>query len=239
MQWLERTELLLSKKKLEKLTSANVLVIGLGGVGSYAVEFLVRSGIGSMTIIDGDIVDTTNRNRQLPALFSTIGISKAKVLADRIKDINPDINLTVIEEFLNPERMEDIVKNGGYNFALDCIDSMTPKIELIIACKRNKVKFISSMGAGGKFTPSMVQITDIYETHDCQFARELKKRLKKNGIRWGVKVVFSPEPVSKSALKLTDGTNYKKSFYGTISYMPALFGLHMAYYAIERLTSKQ
>jgi tRNA A37 threonylcarbamoyladenosine dehydratase len=232
--WLERTELLIQSGSLDKLISSKVLIVGLGGVGSYAAEFLVRAGIGSITIVDGDIVDSTNRNRQLPALSSTIGKSKAEILSQRFLDINPALKLEVIGHFLHPEDMDALVASG-YDFVLDCIDSMTPKVHLIIACKRHKTKFISAMGAGGKLNPSKVQISDIYETNNCFFSQEVKRKLKKHGIRWGVKVVFSPEPVSKSALKLTDGTNFKKSFYGTISYMPALFGLYMAYYAIDRL----
>ncbi len=237
--WLERTELLIGEESLSKLRASNVLVVGLGGVGSYAAEFLVRAGIGKMTIVDGDIVDTTNRNRQLPALSSTIGKEKVKVLEERFKDINPDLDLKLICEFLEPERMREILLEGKYDFALDCIDSVSPKIALIIACKNTKTRIICAMGAGGKLNPAMVRIGDISETYECKFAQEVKRKLKKQGLKFGLKVVFSPEPVDKKALKLTDGKNFKKSFYGTISYMPALFGLHMAYFVIDRLRKKK
>lgn len=234
--WLERTELLFGTEKIEKLQKAHVLVVGLGGVGSYAAEFLCRSGIGKLTIVDGDVVDTTNRNRQLPALTSTVGKPKAQVMAQRLTDINPAVQIQVIEEFLSPERMEEIIAETPFDFVLDCIDSISPKISLIISCKRHKRKIICAMGAGGKTNPTQVQVADIYETYQCFFAQEVKRKLKKQGLRFGLKVVFSPEAVSKKALQLTDGKNFKKSFYGTVSYMPALFGLHMAAHVIKKLT---
>ena len=159
--WLERTELLLGESDLETLRNQNILVVGLGGVGSYAAEFLARVGIGRMTIVDGDTVDITNVNRQLPALQTTVGQSKAQLMADRLRGINPAIELVVIEEFLMPERMEEVVSSGGFSFALDCIDSVTPKINLINACQINNIEIISSMGAGGKIDPMKIHVDDI------------------------------------------------------------------------------
>lgn len=237
--WLERTELLIKPCGIEKLKSANILVVGLGGVGSFAAEFIARSGVGKMTIVDGDVFDITNLNRQLPALQSTIGKSKAEVLAARLKDINPQLELTVLTEFLSPERAFELV-TPEFDYVLDCIDSITPKLNLILSARKKKVKLISSMGAGGVLDPSKVKVADISKTRDCPLARNIRKRLKKEGFHSGFKAVFSTEVAPKDTMQQTDGSNFKKSFYGTISYMPAAFGLHAAAtvvnYLIERET---
>jgi tRNA A37 threonylcarbamoyladenosine dehydratase len=238
MSWLERTELLVQKEGLDKLKKANILVVGLGGVGSYAAEFIARAGVQKMTIVDGDFFDVTNKNRQLPALDSTIGKSKAKVLAARLKDINQDIELTVLEEFLSPERAFEIVSKE-FDYVLDCIDSITPKVNLIVAARRKKVKIISSMGAGGKLDATKIQVKDISKTKNCSMARVLRKRLKERKVDKGVKAVFSNEVQNPKSVQITDGTNFKKSYYGTISYMPAAFGLQAAAYVINVLLKKQ
>lgn len=233
--WLERTELLVGEEAMVKLANAHVLVVGLGGVGSYAAETLVRAGIGSITIIDGDDVDPTNKNRQLQALNSTVGEQKALVLRDRFLDINPELNLKVHDQFMTPEAMKDLLNKNQFNFVMDCIDSITPKLSLILTLRRSKSKFISSMGAGGKLDPTRIKIADLFETKECKFAKHLKKRLKKEGVRNKVLAVYSDEIQKPDSLQLTDGTNYKKSFYGTISYMPAMFGMTMAYEVLRRL----
>ena len=237
MSWLERTELLVQKEGIEKLQKANILVVGLGGVGSYAAEFIARSGVNKMTIVDGDFFDETNKNRQLPALDSTIGKSKAKVLAARLKDINKEIDLTVLEEFLSPERAYEIISKD-FDYVLDCIDSITPKVNLIVAARRKKVKIISSMGAGGKLDATKIRIKDIGNTKNCTMARVLRKRLKERKVNKGVKAVYSEEMQRSKSLKITDGTNFKKSYYGTISYMPAAFGLQAAAHVINFLLKK-
>lgn len=226
-KWQERAELLFKKEGLDNLTGANVLVVGLGGVGSFAAEFLARAGVGNMTIVDGDVVDITNINRQLPALHSTVGLSKVELMAARLTDINPELNLTPINEFLSPERAFELV-TPDFDYVLDCIDSVTPKLNLILAAKRKKVKVISNMGAGGKYEASKVKVTDISKTNYCPLAKVIRKRLKKEGVSAGVKVVYSNECPDESSLKMTDGSNFKKSFYGTNSWMPCLFGLHAA-----------
>lgn len=236
LDWLERTELLIGKEQLVKLSQSNVLVVGLGGVGSFAAEFICRAGIGKMTIIDGDTVDPTNKNRQLPALNSTIGLSKASVMANRFLDINPDLNLRVIDKFQQPEDNINLIKGESFDYVMDCIDSVSPKIYLIKTCFDMKQRFISSMGAGGKLDASTVKVGDISKSYNCPFARTIRKRLKKHNIRKGFKVVFNHGELLKDSMKLTDGSNYKKSFYGTISYMPALFGLRMAAEVIQDLT---
>lgn len=236
--WLERTELLMKEEGLEKLNRANVLVIGLGGVGSFAAEFLARAGVGHMTIVDGDTVDITNINRQLPALRSTVGQHKVEVVAERLLDINPDLKLVKINEFLNPERMDEVLDSDKFNYILDCIDSVTPKLFLIKAAKRRKIKLVSSMGAGGKTDPSKVMVRDISKTQNCFLARQIRKRLKKEKINKGFRCVFSNELQQEESLKLTDGANYKRSFYGTISYIPAIFGLYAAAEVINYLVKQ-
>ena len=238
-EWLQRTELLVKEEGIERLQNANILIVGLGGVGSFAAEFLVRSGIGNLTIVDGDIVDITNINRQLPALNSTIGKNKTDVVAERILDINPEINLKKINEFLEPERMEEILTQEKFDYVLDCIDSLSPKLALIISCKRKKIKLVSAMGAGGKTDPSKVMVRDISKTNNCFLAKQIRKKLKKEQIHKGFRCVFSTEIQDENSLKMTDGSNYKKSFYGTISYMPAIFGLYAAAEVIRFLLKKE
>lgn len=235
--WQERAELLFKEEGLQKLKDAKVLVVGLGGVGSFAAEFLARAGVGNMTIVDGDTVDITNINRQLPALHSTIGMPKVKVVGDRLMDINPELNLIRIEEFISPERAHEIVTED-FDYVLDCIDSITPKINLILAAKRKKVKVISAMGAGGKMMANKIVVKDISKTDVCPLAKQIRKRLKKEGISSGVKAVFSTEKPDESSLKMTDGTNFKKSFFGTNSWMPALFGLNSAEQVVRYIISK-
>ncbi|WP_345766954.1 tRNA threonylcarbamoyladenosine dehydratase [Chryseobacterium endophyticum] len=236
--WLERTELLIKEEGLEKLNKANVLVVGLGGVGSFAAEFLARAGVGKMTVVDGDTVDITNVNRQLPALHSTVGKHKVDVVAERLLDINPQLHLIKINEFLNPERMEEVLDADTFDFVLDCIDSVTPKLSLIIAAKRRRIKIVSSMGAGGKTDPSKVLVRDISKTEHCHLARQIRKRLRKVKIDKGIRCVFANDIQDEESLKMTDGTNYKRSFYGTISYMPAIFGLYAAAEVINHLIEK-
>ncbi len=235
--WQERAELLFKEEGLKNLKNSNVLIVGLGGVGSFAAEFVARAGVGKMTIVDGDTVDITNINRQLPALHSTVGMNKVDVVGDRLMDINPELELTRINEFLSPERTHEIVTED-FDYVMDCIDSVTPKLNLIIAAKRKKIKVVSNMGAGGKFLASKVQVKDISKTDVCPLAKNVRKRLKKAGITKGVKAVFSTEVPDESSVKLTDGTNFKKSFYGTNSWMPALFGLHAAETVIKYLLKK-
>lgn len=235
--WLSRTELLIGKEKIERLKASHVLIVGLGGVGSFAAEFIARSGVGKMTIIDGDNFDSTNKNRQLTALDSTIGRNKAVVLTERLKDINPEIELTVMQEFIVPERVWTLLAENKPDIILDCIDSVSPKIEWIIAAIRLKIRIISHFGAGGKVDPSKVQVAYLPKTYNCNLAAQIKKSLKKRGVDTKiVRAVFSTENQRKNALQMTDGLNFKRSFYGTMSYMPAHFGLIGAADAIRYLS---
>lgn len=237
--WLERTELLITKNGINSLKKAHVLIVGLGGVGSFAAEFLARSGVGNLTIVDGDTIDLTNINRQLPALHSTLGKEKADVMEARLQDINPEINIRKINRFLNPEEMMALFDDQNFDYAVDCIDSLSPKVELLKLAKRNKTKVISCMGAGGKLDPSKIIVRDISKTNHCFLAKQVRKRLKKEKIDKGIRCVFSTEIQEEESLHLTDGANYKKSFYGTISYIPALFGLFAAAEVINYLIEKE
>lgn len=232
--WLSRTELLIGKEKLNKLVNSHVLVVGMGGVGSFAAEFVCRAGVGQMTIVDGDIVDPSNRNRQLPALATTHGQSKADIMAERLLAINPELKLRSIKEFITPEKVADVL-DTDYDYVVEAIDSITPKITFIKAAYEKGLRIVSSMGAGAKLDPTQLRVVDISKTYNCPFAQQIRKKLKESNIRKGIKVVFSPEEPIKESLMLTDGSNFKKSAYGTISYLPATFGACVASVAIRDL----
>jgi tRNA A37 threonylcarbamoyladenosine dehydratase len=232
--WLARMELLTGQEGIERLGKAHVLVVGLGGVGSFAAEFLARAGIGRMTVVDGDVVDLTNKNRQLPALDSTLGKSKAAIMAHRLRDINGQLELKVHEQFLEPEDMAALLQQD-FDFVLDCIDSFQPKLQLITQSLAAGRPLISSMGAGGRTNPAYVQIGDIWKSHHCPFAQQVRKFLKRQGISAYFPVVFSSEPVIEGSMQLTTGAAYKKSYYGTISYLPALFGIYMSSHVIRTI----
>jgi tRNA A37 threonylcarbamoyladenosine dehydratase len=236
--WLSRTQLLIGEEKLMHLTQQHVMVVGLGGVGSFAAEFIARSGVGRMTIIDGDVVDPTNRNRQLPALSTNHGISKALIMEERLRAINPEIALTVVRSFVNPDMVKDffVVKP---DYVIDAIDSITPKITFLREAYGQGIRVVSSMGAGAKLDPTRLQVVDISKTYNCPFAQQIRKNLKQHGIRSGIKAVFSPEKHIKESLMLTDGKNFKKSAYGTISYLPAVFGATAASVVIRDLIGEK
>lgn len=224
---MERTTLLVGNKGLEKLNNAHVLIVGLGGVGSYAAEAIARSGVGKMTIIDGDTVDPTNRNRQIQALTSTHGLNKAVLMGERIKLINPEVDLTVIESFKNPDDMKDFMTQK-FTYVIDAIDSISPKLYLLQTAYFNNQRIISSMGAGGKMDPTKIKVVDIAQTYNCPMAQYVRKRLRYMNIYKGINSVFSTELPAKHSIMKTDGSKFKKSAYGTISYLPAAFGLTCA-----------
>ena len=221
-EWQERTRLLLGDEGFEKLNSSHVLVVGLGGVGGYVAEQLTRAGIGELTIVDGDVVSQSNMNRQLLALQSTQGKPKAEVMAARLRDINPDIKLHVVNQFMKDLALIDLISQP-YDFVVDAIDTVSPKVFLLYYAVQNNQRIVSCMGAGGKMHPDKIEIADIDKSHHCHLAFYIRKKLHKLGIRTGIKVVFSPEPVSKSAVIEEESQN-KASNVGTISYMPAAFG---------------
>ncbi len=221
--WLSRTNLLLGDERLEKLRNAHVLVVGLGGVGAYAAEMLCRAGVGELTIVDADIVQETNINRQLPALHTTIGQSKAEILHTRFLEINPKVIVHPIIEFIRDEKTDELL-NKGYSYVVDAIDTLAPKSNLIAKTMARGIPIVSSMGAGGKLDPTRVSITDVSKSHHCALAHMLRKRLSKMGIKKGFKVVFSDEEIQPNSMVLAEEQN-KKSNVGTISYMPAVFGI--------------
>lgn len=222
--WLSRSQLLLGDEGIYKLQKAHVLAVGLGGVGSFAAEFIVRAGIGEITIVDGDTVDPSNRNRQLPALATNHGQFKTDIMAARLLAINPDLKLHVVRDFITPEKAAELLSLHPYDYVMDCIDSVTPKLLLLQTAYSRKLPIVSSMGAGGKMDPTQIRIADIYSSYSCVFAQYVRKRLKKLGVGNGIKAVFSTELNEKDSLLLTDGSNFKRSAYGTISYLPAAFG---------------
>jgi tRNA A37 threonylcarbamoyladenosine dehydratase len=225
--WLSRTELLIGKENLDKLSSAHILVVGLGGVGGYTAEQLCRAGIGELTLVDGDTVNPTNRNRQIIALTSTEGQSKASLLAERLKDINPDIRLHVIDEYLKEDRFAAILEQS-FDYVVDAIDTLTPKVTLLAEVVKKGIPVVSSMGSGGKFHPERVEISDISKSHHCKFAHIVRKYLHRRGVYSGITVVYSPESVSKKAILEVSGEENKRSVVGTISYMPPVFGCFCA-----------
>ena len=233
--WMSRTQLMLGDEPIEQLMSKNVLVVGLGGVGGICAEMIARAGVGKMTIVDADTVDLSNTNRQIPALHSTAGKLKAEVMAERIKDINPDIDLTVLTIYIKEEETIQILESQNFDYAVDCIDTLSPKVYFIKACMDRKIPIVSSLGAGGKLDPSQVMITDISKTYECNLARYVRKKLHAMGIQKGLTVVFSPEKVDQSRVFETEKAFPKKSIIGTISYMPAIFGCNVASVVIRGL----
>ena len=234
VNWLERTELLLGEDKLNILKNANVLVVGVGGVGAYAAEMIVRSGVGRMTIADADKVSPTNINRQLVALHSTVGREKCDILADRLKDINPELQLTIVNRFIKDDETDALLDSSNFDYVVDAIDTLSPKLALIKGALDRGIRIVSSMGAGAKTDPTLMEIKDIAKTHHCPLAHMLRKRLHKIGIKRGFWAVFSPEPVREGAMILCEEQN-KKSNVGTISYIPALFGIGCASVVIRDL----
>lgn len=232
--WLERTELLLGPEKLATLRRAHVLVVGLGGVGAYAAEMIARTGVGRMTVADADTVSLSNINRQLVALHSTVGLPKAEVLAARLRDINPAIELTTVEKYIRDEETYALLDAARYDYVVDAIDTLSPKLALIAATLERGMPLVSAMGAGAKTDPTRMEIADISKTHHCPLAHMLRKRLHKIGIRSGFRAVYSPEPIREGAMIVCEEQN-KKSNVGTISYLPALFGIGCASVAIRGL----
>ena len=249
MSWLSRTETLIGEDNLKKLAESHVLVVGLGGVGSFAAEYIARGGVGKMTIVDGDTIEFTNRNRQLPALVSTEGQSKALYMAERLKDINPNIILNVVNEYLDEEKMQALFadnqddnnkrNNNKFDYVIDAIDTIAPKIMLIRNCLSRKIPLVSAMGAGGRFDPEKIKISVIWKTKNCQFAQQIRKNLRQIGITHNTGqdfiAVFSEELPDISRVKLVENQLHKKSYLGTISYMPSLFGAFCASVVLRNL----
>jgi tRNA A37 threonylcarbamoyladenosine dehydratase len=235
VNWKDRTLLLLKEDKLSILEKASVLVVGVGGVGAYAAEMLCRAGVGKLTLVDGDKIEPTNRNRQLPALISTEGEWKTEVLKNRFLDINPELQIITINEFLSDEKTAQVLDMDKYDYVIDAIDTMSPKIFLIIETLKRNIPLVSAMGAGGKTDPSKVTVADISKTYQCSLAAYIRKRLRKHGILTGFKAVFSTEIPLENVSREDGNSQYKRTTIGTISYMPAIFGCWCAAVCVERL----
>ncbi len=233
--WSERTELLLGSERVNYLKQKHVLVVGLGGVGAYAAEMICRAGVGKMTIIDADKVNASNINRQLPATHATLGQLKADVMAQRLRDINPDIELEVIAEFIKDEKIPEILESAKFDYVVDAIDSLSPKVYLIYNAYKMQIPIVSSMGAGGKVDPSQVKIADISKSHNCALAKAVRKRLNRLDVRKGIPVVFSTEFADENAIVKVENEQNKISTAGTISYLPAIFGCYLASYVIRNI----
>ena len=265
--WSDRTELLLGHDKMERLRGAHVLVVGVGGVGAYAAEMLCRAGVGELTLVDADTVNITNINRQLPATHSTLGRPKVEVLAERFRDINPEIKVNAwpvyvttlssphkgeapIGEDCNNTQQEIISVEALLNqftessphegserglFIVDAIDTIAPKCALISEALRRGIPIVSSMGAGAKSDITQIRFADLWDTYHCGLAKAVRTRLKKEGLRRSLPVVFSTEQADRRAIMTIEGEQNKKSTTGTISYMPAVFGCYLAEYVIRQL----
>ena len=234
--WLSRTELLLGAENLLKLQSKHVLVVGLGGVGAYAAEQICRAGVGEMTIVDADVIEETNINRQLIALHNTVGQAKTDLLAERLLQINPDLKLHKLHEFIRDDRSVTLLEEHHYDYVVDAIDSLSPKVFFIYHTLQKGLPLISAMGAGGKMDPAQIRVVPIEKTSHCKLAHFVRKRLHRMGVRSGFKAVYSPEPVPDHAIEIDSNPEQNKlSVVGTISYMPPLFGCFMAAEVIRDL----
>ena len=233
--WQERTCMLLGEQVLDALAAKRVMVVGLGGVGAYAAEMLCRAGVGTLIIVDSDTVGQTNINRQLIALTSTVGKLKTDVVAQRLKDINPAVELVVVPEYVEESNLEAIFERAGrLDYVVDAIDTLAPKISLIKHCVENGIPHVTAMGAGAKLDATKIRIADLSKSYNCPLAYILRKKLRKEGISKGFKVVFSEELPDREAIVPMEERN-KKSQVGTISYLPAVFGCVCAQAAIEHL----
>ncbi|HRF85141.1 MAG TPA: tRNA threonylcarbamoyladenosine dehydratase [Alloprevotella sp.] len=233
--WTERTELLYGAEKTGRLHRAHVLIVGTGGVGAYAAEMLCRAGVGALTLIDADTVSLSNINRQLPALHSTAGRRKVEVLAERFRDINPDIRLTLRAEYITPESVPTLL-DGGFDFIVDAIDTIAPKVALLSEALHRRLPVISSMGAGAKTDITQIRFADLWQTYHCGLSKSVRTGLTRAGLKGRrLPVVFCTQQADRRALLSVEGERNKKTTAGTVSYMPATFGCFLAQYVLERL----
>ena len=233
--WNDRNILMMGEEAVKRLQTKRVLIVGVGGVGAYAAEEIVRAGVGHVVIADADDVSETNINRQLIALHSTVGRAKVDVLAERLKDINPEVEVVTLKEYLRDERTEEVLSMFHYDYIVDAIDTLAPKVFLLYSAVQRGIPVVSSMGSGGKWDPMRVRIDDIDKSNYCKLARMVRKRLHHLGVRTGIKVVYSDEVVSHDVVVETQGEQNKHSNVGTISYMPAIFGCCIASVVIREL----
>ena len=237
-----RNEILIGVVGLRRLRAARVLVAGLGGVGGYAAEALGRAGIGRLTLLDHDVVSLSNLNRQLLALHSTLGQPKVALMAARLRDVDPNLEVNVVSEFLQPDAAEGLIAAERYDFVADCIDTIACKAALVAACHRRAVPVISALGAGNCLNPNRVRLSRLDQTQACPLARELRRRLRETDAPLAYPVVYSDEPRRQPLPhQPVDGeiSGRPRAVNGTVSYMPALFGILLAGYIIQRLLGEQ
>lgn len=221
---------------MARIRSAHVLVVGTGGVGAYAAEMLCRAGVGHLTLVDADTVSPSNINRQLPALHSTLGRSKVSVLAERFRDINPEVQLTLREEYLTPESVDALLDAAPYAYVIDAIDTIQPKVALLAACIRRRQPVIASMGAGAKTDITAIQYADLWQTYHCGLSKSVRNGLARAGLRGRkLPVVFCTQQVDRNALLTVEGERNKKTTAGTVSFMPATFGNYLAAWVLNHL----
>lgn len=234
-----RTIALIKDDGIKRLHDTNMLIVGIGGVGAYSAECVCRAGIGRITLIDGDCVSSSNLNRQLPALTSTIGKPKVEVLRERFLDINPDLKIHVINKFIAEDDIDEILDRGKFDYIIDAIDMIKPKVALCKGANERKISIACSMGAGGRTDPSKVCVADISKTYNDGLAAAFRARLRKEGIYKGIKVVFSTELADESSIITESSGGRQTSVRGTISYLPAIFGTMLAGVAIQDVLLKQ
>ncbi len=234
-EWTERTELLLGADKMERLKKAHILIVGTGGVGAYAAEMLARAGVGKLTLLDADKVQLSNLNRQLIALHSTLDEDKVRVLERRLKDVNPDLNVTARAEFLEEGSVKTLLTENKFDFVVDAIDTIAPKCALIMEAMRLKVPIVSSMGAGAKTDVTQIRFADLWSTYHCGLSKAVRTRLKKEKMQRPLPVVFCTQQADINAVVKVEGERNKKTTTGTVSYMPAVFGCYLAQYVISNL----
>lgn len=238
-----RLNLLFGAEAVERLANASVAVFGLGGVGSFAAEALIRGGVGQLTLIDFDTIDITNTNRQLHATIETVGQPKVQVMAERCRSINPAAQIEPIQEFFTADNSDELL-NRGYDYVLDCIDHVTAKLTLIEQCRLKNLPIIASMGAANKIDPTLIHVADLADSHGCRLARIVRRELRKRGLEQGIKVVYSTElftPLSTGRRESCEDGHYqdRRAPLGSSSVIPPLFGLTMAGEAIRDLTGDQ
>lgn len=232
--WQSRTRLLVGDDNLAILKKAHVAVFGLGGVGAITAEMLCRAGIGQITIVDHDTISATNRNRQIHAFVSNENVEKTTVMSHRLKDINPELQLTLHEKYVKDHVAPEILDNP-FDYVVDAIDSLSPKVFLLYHAMQRGHRIVSALGSGGRLNPLEIKIADLSESYNCPFAVDVRKKLHKLGIYNGIKVIFSSEKVNTNAKMLLDNVPNKKSAFGTISYLPNVFGCYAAAVVINDL----
>lgn len=237
MNQFSRSELLLGKDTMTKLANMKVAVFGIGGVGSYVCEALVRSGVGSFILVDSDSISLTNVNRQIHATLKTVGKSKVEVMKERMLDINPNCNIVTYEEFYLPDKHSDIISDD-ISYIVDAIDTVSAKIDIIVEAKKRNIPIISAMGAGNKLDPTRFEVVDIYKTSVCPLAKVMRKELKNRGIK-ELKVVYSKEePIKIEDYSCCDEELDKKRVPGSLAFVPSCMGLIIASEIVKDVMKK-